>query len=117
MLPTARACLIYRGRTLRRAKSSTAPLGSEPIPPRAAATMRLCFRNDTRPYVLALFIFVPRNHPRSIVKIIDRSSAHPRLYRSPNAFLHSNIYSPLMFLVDAYTVSLTFLAIWFGKKI
>ena len=32
MLPTARVCLIYRGRTLGRAKSSTAPLGSEPTP-------------------------------------------------------------------------------------
>lgn len=32
MLPTARACLIYRGRTPGRVKSSAAPLGSEAIP-------------------------------------------------------------------------------------
>lgn len=39
--------------------------------------MRLRFRYDTRPYVLVLAIFVPRNDFLPIVKIIARSCAHP----------------------------------------
>ena len=80
MLPTARVCLIYRGRTLGRAKSSTAPLGSEPTP--------TCRCNDAPQLPPGHAPFCPSPPPRrssssqgtildSIVKIIHRSSVHP----------------------------------------
>lgn len=69
MLPTARVCLIYRGRTLGRAKSSTAPLEPEPTPTcrcndAPSLPLRhapLCIPSPSR-------ILSPRNDPRSITE-------------------------------------------------
>ena len=112
MLPTARACLIYRGRTLRRAKSSTAPLGSEPIPTLPHVPLQRCaFASAT---TRALTSSPCSSSSQETIHVRSLKSLTVRLYIRVLSF--SKRVSQYLFTLDASSatrsVSLALLAIW-----